>query len=57
MRDLTVITPYFYSSMRKTVKVGTSYLINQEATNFTYCIAEAIHESLQKDVAKANFQC
>ena len=57
MRDLTLIPPYFYPSMRKTVKVGTSYLIDQEATNFTYRIAEAIHESLQKDVAKANFQC
>ena len=37
------------------VKVGTSYLNNQAATNFTYHIAEVTHESLQKDVAKANF--
>ena len=37
------------------VKVGTSYLNDHAATNFTDHIAEVTRESLQKDVAKANF--
>ena len=37
------------------VKVGTSYLNDRAATNFTYHIAEVTCESLQKDVAIANF--
>ena len=37
------------------VKVGTSYLNDSAATDFTFHIGEVTHESLQKDLAKANF--
>ena len=37
------------------VKVGTSYLNDSAATNFTFHIGEVTPESLQKDLVKANF--
>ena len=45
----------FYWREKDWVKVGTSYLNNRAATNFTYHIARVTCETLQKDKAKASF--